>query len=192
MAQSSVNKILRQESIKPWKFTSVQELLPDDPPKRLNFCNLVCDRQTQDIEFVNNICFSDEATFHLNGCVNKHNRFIYSKDNPHLFVEITSFSLLSPDFGIVYSLLDTTMNGERYNNILNTHVIPSLTQRKHRKKVFQQDSAPPHFSIQVRENLNESLKNRWIGRARPIAWPPRSPDLSVLDFWLGGQKRNNL
>ena len=66
IAQSSVNKILRQEGIKPWKFTSVQELLPDDPPKRLNFCNLVCDRQTQDNEFVNNICFSDEATFHLN------------------------------------------------------------------------------------------------------------------------------
>ena len=76
------------------------------------------------------------------------------------------------DFGKVNSLLDTTMNCERYNDILKTHVIPLLSQRSHRKKVYQQHCAPPLFSIQVRENMNESLNNRWI----------RSPDLSVLHF----------
>jgi hypothetical protein len=26
----------------------------------------------------------------------------------------------------------------------------------------------------------------WIGRRGPIAWPPRSPDLTLLDFFLWG------
>ena len=26
----------------------------------------------------------------------------------------------------------------------------------------------------------------WIGRGGPIAWPPRSPDLSPVDFFLWG------
>jgi hypothetical protein len=29
-------------------------------------------------------------------------------------------------------------------------------------------------------------RGRWIGRAAPIAWPPRSPDLTPLDFVLWG------
>ena len=32
----------------------------------------------------------------------------------------------------------------------------------------------------------KSVTGRWIGRGGPIAWPPRSPDLSCLDFFLWG------
>ena len=28
--------------------------------------------------------------------------------------------------------------------------------------------------------------NRWIGRDGPISWPPRSPDVTPLDFFLWG------
>ena len=45
---------------------------------------------------------------------------------------------------------------------------------------------PPHNSATVREYLNEAFKNRWIGRGGSIAWPPRSPDLTSLDFFLWG------
>jgi hypothetical protein len=30
------------------------------------------------------------------------------------------------------------------------------------------------------------MAGRWIGRGGPIAWPPRSPDLTPLDFFLWG------
>jgi hypothetical protein len=30
----------------------------------------------------------------------------------------------------------------------------------------------------------------WIGRGGPIPWPPRSPDLSPLDFFLCGYIKN--
>ena len=36
----------------------------------------------------------------------------------------------------------------------------------------------------VRNLLNNELSNRWIGRAGPISWAPRSPNLSINDFWL--------
>ena len=195
VAQSSVNKILKEEGLKPWKMVSVQELLPDDPGKRLNFCRIVL----TELE-VKNICFSDEATFHLNGCVNKHNRFVYAMDNPKMIAEdkalrspgITCWAMVSPDFGVVYELLETTMNSEHYKRILQTHVIPLLKQHRHKRKFYQQHGAPPHFAIVVRQLLDNQLNNRWIGRGGSIQWPPRSPDLSVCDFWLWGYIRNEL
>jgi hypothetical protein len=32
--------------------------------------------------------------------------------------------------------------------------------------------------------LNEHFEERWIGRV-PFRWPPRSPDLTPLDFFCG-------
>lgn len=52
--------------------------------------------------------------------------------------------------------------------------------------LFQQDGAPPHFCRAVRQYLDEQYPDRWIGRAGPIQWPPRSPDLTPLDYFLWG------
>jgi hypothetical protein len=48
--------------------------------------------------------------------------------------------------------------------------------------VLQQDGVPPHFCYHVRNHLDREIAGRWIGRGGPIAWPPRSPDLTPLDF----------
>ena len=42
---------------------------------------------------------------------------------------------------------------------------------------------------QGREYLNESFRNRWLGRGGPIAWPPRSPDLTPLDYYIWGHMK---
>jgi len=54
---------------------------------------------------------------------------------------------------------------------------------------FQHDGAPPHYTRHVREYLNESFPNRWLGCGGPVAWPPRSPDLTPLDYYLGGHMK---
>ena len=59
----SVNNILKEDGLRPWKFTTVQELQPDD--ERLDFCRTILERQRLDLNFVHNVCFSDEATFHI-------------------------------------------------------------------------------------------------------------------------------
>ncbi|CAH1378390.1 unnamed protein product, partial [Tenebrio molitor] len=38
----------------------------------------------------------------------------------------------------------------------------------------------------VRNWLNENFSGRWIGRNGPVAWPARSPDLNLCDFFLSG------
>jgi hypothetical protein len=34
--------------------------------------------------------------------------------------------------------------------------------------------------------LDKHFPGRWIGRGGPISWPPRSPDITPLDFFLWG------
>ena len=38
----------------------------------------------------------------------------------------------------------------------------------------------------VRQFLSVTFPNRWIGRGRPILWPPRSPNITPMDFFLWG------
>jgi hypothetical protein len=41
----------------------------------------------------------------------------------------------------------------------------------------------PHI---VRECLHIHFPGRWVGRDEPIPWPPHSPDITPLDFFLWG------
>jgi hypothetical protein len=46
--------------------------------------------------------------------------------------------------------------------------------------------ASAHFSPAVRDVLSNSYHGRWIGGGGPTAWPPHSPDLNPLNFYLWG------
>ena len=79
------------------------------------------------------------------------------------------------------------MKGIVYLDMLQEFLIPQLDEDDQEGRIhFQQDGAPPHYLGEVREYLNTRFPGRWIGRAAPIAWPPRSPDLTPLDFFLWG------
>lgn len=49
---------------------------------------------------------------------------------------------------------------------------------------YMHDGAPPNFSLVARQFLDEHYRNRWIGRPGPQSWPPRSPNLNPLDYFL--------
>ena len=71
--------------------------------------------------------------------------------------------------------------------MLQEFLIPQLDEDDQEGRIhFQQDSATLHYLGEVREYLNTRFPGRWIGRAAPIAWPPHSPDLTPLDFFLWG------
>jgi hypothetical protein len=55
---------------------------------------------------------------------------------------------------------------------------------------FMHDGAPTHFSFIAHRYLNWKFPAWWIGRGGPIAWPPRSPDLSPQDFYLQGHLKS--
>lgn len=90
-----------------------------------------------------------------------------------------------------------TANG--YLNLLRNHVVPDLinlfpnpenAQLIRNDIWLQQDGAPPHYGRNVREYLDEIFHTRWIGRRGEIEWPPRSPDLNPLDFFLWGHLKS--
>ena len=54
---------------------------------------------------------------------------------------------------------------------------------------FQHDGAPAHFALDVKDYLNNVFPNRWIGRVGPVQWPPCSPDLTPMDFFIWGEMK---
>lgn len=54
------------------------------------------------------------------------------------------------------------------------------------------DGCPAHYSRIVREYLNEAYPDHWIGRQGPVAWPPRSPDMTPLDYYLWGDMKQKI
>ncbi|KAJ4448851.1 hypothetical protein ANN_00242 [Periplaneta americana] len=90
-------------------------------------------------------------------------------------------------------VLVNRLTGQAYTNFLeNTipHVLEDtpLINRQHIH--FLHDGTPAHFSRTARRYLDRRFPDRWIGRGGPVAWPPRSPDLNPLDFYLWGHLKS--
>lgn len=192
---ATINRILKKEGIRPWKYQMVHEIHGDDPDRRLQFGEWIVNRRNPD-SFSRKIIFSDESNFYLNGCVNRHNLFYYSRSNQHLTLthrmtspSVTVWAAVSFDKGIVFrTMINQTMNGERYRETLENYLLPFIEEYH----TFQHDGAPAHFSCVAREWLDAKLHGRWIGRRGFREWPPRSPDLTICDFWLWSHVKNQV
>lgn len=85
--------------------------------------------------------------------------------------------------------------GERYLNILqnlNNNYLENLPLAEHRNIFYQHDGAPPHNAYLVNNYLQETFYDQWIASNGPFLWPPRSPDLSVLDYFIWGTIKNKV
>ena len=63
---------------------------------------------------------------------------------------------------------------------------------KRMRMIFQHDGAPAHYSRLVTHHLNLTFPETWIGRGGHVQWPPRSPDLTPLDFCLWGWMKSEV
>ncbi|GFS73843.1 uncharacterized protein TNCV_1458721 [Trichonephila clavipes] len=108
-------------------------------------------------DFHKRILFSDEAHFWLNGYVNKQNGRIWSEANPQVYVETP----LHPEKLTVWCALWAEL-------------------------WFQQDGATCHTARATIDLLKDTFGDRLISRFGPVNWPPRSCDLTPLDYFLWG------
>ncbi|GFW75234.1 uncharacterized protein TNCV_4188891 [Trichonephila clavipes] len=108
-------------------------------------------------DFHKRILFSDEAHFWLNGYVNKQNCRIWSEANPQVYVETP----LHPENLTVWCALWAEL-------------------------WFQQDGATCHTARATIDLLKNTFGDRLISRFGPVNWPPRSCDLTPLDYFLWG------
>ncbi|EFN77660.1 hypothetical protein EAI_05452, partial [Harpegnathos saltator] len=104
--------------------------------------------------------FSDEATFQINGAVNRHNCKYWSDENPHWMSDLRTQYLQKLHVwtgicnrGIIGSFfIDDDLKAEKYKNLLRDHIIPeikNLFDANMQNVWFQQDGAGSHFAVRV-------------------------------------------
>jgi hypothetical protein len=195
---SVVQPVLKSEAYHPFHYTKVQALSEDDFPLRVNFCRWMLDAINLNPNFQNQIMWTDESTFTRDGIFNMHNHHYWAIENPHVirrrafqqrfsvnvWAGIMGDQLVGPYF------LPNRLNGHNFLNFLrgdfqelqdNLPLVVLLNPIW-----LQLDGAPAHFARPVRQWLNNNYPRRWIGRRGFIAWPPRSCDITPLDFFLWG------
>ncbi|GFY32546.1 transposable element Tc3 transposase [Trichonephila clavipes] len=62
--------------------------------------------------------------------------------------------------------------------------IPELNNHDAQEMWFQQDGARCHTACATIDLLKDTLGDRLISRFGPVNWPPRSCDLTLLDYFL--------
>lgn len=150
---------------------------------------------------LNNILFSDEAHFHLNGHVNKQNCRYWAEENPKskhqkplhspkvtVWAAISAQGIIGPYFFEDERSHTVTVNSDRYTTMLREFFFLQLHQFEpfNMQTWFQQDGATCHTSNESMKVVNEMFEGKLISRRGDIPWPPRSPDLSPCDFFLWG------
>ncbi|GFW34186.1 DUF4817 domain-containing protein [Trichonephila clavipes] len=147
-------------------------------------------------DFHKRILFSDEAHFWLNGYINKQNCRIWSEANPQVYVKTP----LHPEKLTVWCALwaggiigpyfqndeghNVTVNGDRYRAMITNFFIPELNNHDVQELWFQQEGATCHTARATIDLLKDTFGDRLISRFRPVNWPPRSCDLTPLDYFL--------
>ena len=79
-----------------------------------------------------------------------------------------------------------TVNGEGYRNMISTF-FESQHEAGHLRNIwYQQDGTTSHTARETRILLNRLFSQKLISRHGDVNWPPRSPDLTLPDFYLWG------
>ncbi|CAI6355943.1 unnamed protein product [Macrosiphum euphorbiae] len=85
-----------------------------------------------------------------------------------------------------------TVNGERYRSMINNFFWPKLDDMDTEDMWFQQDGATCHTARATMDILRERFEGMVISRNGDINWPPRSCDLTPLDFFLWGYLKSQV
>lgn len=202
ISRSYVHRILKRHNYFPYKYANQQELIVGDEDRRASFCEIMMEKCNADNNFLRSVCFTDESTFTLNGEPNHQNCRFWSQQNQHValpthtqyrrsvnvWAGILGNNIIGPFF------IDGRLNSEAYIDLLSNEVFPTIAQVAEDIPTvwYQHDGAPAHSSAAVREYLNDAFPNSWIGRNGTVAWPPRSPDLSPLDFFFWGYLKSKI
>ncbi|GFU40545.1 transposable element Tc3 transposase [Trichonephila clavipes] len=141
----------------------------------------------------------DEAHFWLNGYVNKQNCRIWSEANPQVYVEtplhpekltvwcaLWAGGIIGPYFFKNDEGHNVTVNVDRYRAMITNFFIPELNNHDVQELWFQQDGATCHTARATIDLLKDTFGDRLISRFGPVNWPPRSCDLTRLDYFLWG------
>lgn len=199
---TSIHRVLKKNKMHPYSFQTVQAFRPGDQDRRIQFCEFIITKTQEDPDFLTKIIWTDESKFNREGIVNRRNCHHWAQQNPHAireanFQDTFSFNVFAMIINnrVEYEIYNENLTSVRYLQLLREVVLQFLNNLPHnliRQCWFQMDGAPAHSSHEVYRELTNIFEDRWIGRNGPSLWPPRSPDLTPLDFYLWGQIKNEV
>lgn len=201
ISKTTVHAILVDNKLHPYHIVLHQALMDTDFDRRLDYCYWLNNMLVEDHLFSLRVLWTDEAVFTNTGGVNLHNMHYWSANNPHWMREVDNQYKWSVNVwcGILGDkiigphVFQGYLTGEIYLNFLRNDLLELLEDIPldiRRTMWYQHDGCPAHFSLDVRNHLNNIYPNRWIGRGSLFPWPARSPDLTVLDFYLWGRLKD--
>ena len=194
ISRTSIQRVLKDLKWYPYKVQVMQKLHEEDLMKRLEFARNELTRIEERPSHLTLLTFSDEAHFHLDGVVNRHNHRYWAPQNPFWVTEqslhsprTTAWAAIGKNNMYGPFFFDESVNSDRYLAMLRDQFWPALQQNDKEHLLFMHDGAPPHWGSEVRRWLNDHFPQRWMGRGSPnMPWPPRSPDLTPCDFFMWG------
>lgn len=198
VTKSTAHRILVDNKLHPYHVVLHQALSDTDFDRRLEYCHWLRGMCRENPRFLHQVLWTDEATFSSDGAVNLHNMHYWATNNPHWMLELDHQHKWSVNVwcGILGNriigpyIFNGRLNGESYLNFLQNELpvlLEDIPLETRAIMWYQHDGCPAHFSQNVRNFLDIRFANRWIGRGSLFPWPPRSPDLTVLDFYLWGR-----
>src|ERR1700729_1872081 len=204
--QTTTWRILKEDlNLHPYKIVLTQELKPLDHRRRRAFSAWSLEQLETDPNFAKKIIFSDEAPFWLSGYLNKQNCRFWCENNPQQIYEKPLYPLkvtvwcglwyggiIGPFFFQNEAGDAVTVNGERYRQMLRHFLWPNLDALDLEDMWFQQDGATCHTAHETIDILQEKFDERIISRNAAVHWPPRSCDLTPLDYFLWGYLKSKV
>jgi len=201
-SHSTVWEVLHEHGQHPFSRTPIHALTPLDYPLQVDFCDTILARCMVDPDFPDFILFTDKKCFKREGSFNNQNHHSWSDENPHAscvrgFQHCSSINLwvgIVGDHLIGPHRFPGPLNGATYLEFLQDslpELLENVPVNVRARMWYQHDGAPPHYDRAVREYLMELFQGRDIHRGVPIggiaiAWPTRSPDLTLPDFFVWG------
>lgn len=181
----------------------MHDLHPGDDERRIIFCQWYLQKCQQNPNFHQKVIWTDEAYISSDGIFNRNNSIFWSDTNPHRTVARFQqgkfgFSAWVALFGgriWGYHIYAENLNSDLYVRILEENVVRSLDDMPLAQTpniFFQNDGAPAHNARVVATLLNQNFRENWMGTNGPIRWPPRSPDLTPLDYFFWGYLKNEI
>ena len=163
VSRIQVWRILHEEDLYHYHDQRVQHLEPGDHAQRMALCNWIKVHPG----LLSVILFSDEASFTREGVNNLRNVHTWSDDNPHE-TSLTNFQrrfTVNVWCGVLGNksigpfVFENNLTGNAYEVFLRND-LPDLLEDiplMIRSQIyFQHDGAPPHYTLHVRDYLNES------------------------------------
>lgn len=196
--RASVWRILHHQlHLHPYKLQLHQEITEVDKVARREFAAWLLENSTK----IASVFWCDEANIHLDGEINRHNCRIWNSVKPTEVlttplhpVKVSVWFGFTATFSLTPYFFDSSITSQSYLRMLQEHVRPQLVHKRKLSSVtFMQDGAPPHYATIVRDYLIHTFSpDRVISRGCLHTWPPRSPDLTPLDFWFWGTLKSRV